>query len=60
MRRRDRRPGADPYVPVLAEAFRASPLDLSDWLLVAIVAIIPAATAEIVRARGGGRAVWVA
>ena len=49
-----------PYVPVLAEAFRATPLDLADWLLVTLVAFAPAAAAEAVRWRGGGRAVWVA
>jgi Ca2+-transporting ATPase len=51
---------AIPYVPPLAEAFRATPLDLVDWLLVAIVAAIPAAAAEIARWRGRGRSVWVA
>ncbi len=49
-----------PYVPVLAEAFRATPLDLADWMLVTVVAVAPAAAAEAVRWRGGGRAVWVA
>ncbi len=49
-----------PYVPVLADAFQATPLDLDDWLLVAIIAAVPAAVAEIIRARGRGQAVWVA
>jgi Ca2+-transporting ATPase len=49
-----------PYVPPLAEAFRATPLDLRDWLLVAVVAAVPAAAAEVARLRGRGRAVWVA
>jgi Ca2+-transporting ATPase len=49
-----------PYVPPLAEAFRATPLDLADWLLVAVVAILPAAVAELVRTRGRGQAIWVA
>ncbi len=49
-----------PYVPALAEAFRATPLDGADWLLVAIVAFIPAIAAELVRTRSGGRATWVA
>ncbi|HET9522420.1 MAG TPA: HAD-IC family P-type ATPase [Candidatus Limnocylindrales bacterium] len=49
-----------PYVPPLAEAFRATPLELSDWLLVAIVAAVPAVAAEVARLRGRGRAVWVA
>ena len=49
-----------PYVPVLADAFRATPLDAVDWLIVAIVAFLPAALAEVVRWRGQGRVVWVA
>jgi Ca2+-transporting ATPase len=49
-----------PYVPPLAAAFRATPLDLVDWLLVAFVAIIPAAAAELARMRGGGQSTWVA
>ncbi len=49
-----------PYVPVLAAAFRATPLDLGDWLLVALVALAPAIVAEAVRSRGRGRAAWVA
>jgi Ca2+-transporting ATPase len=51
---------AIPYVPPLAEAFRATPLDLGDWLLVALVAFVPAVVAELVRMRGSGRVVWVA
>ncbi len=39
-----------PYVPALAEVFRATPLDAADWLLVAVVALVPAAVAEAVRA----------
>ena len=49
-----------PYVPPLAQAFRATPLDVVDWLIVATVAVIPAAAAEVARMRGRGRAVWVA
>ncbi len=49
-----------PYVPVLAEAFRATTLDAGDWLLVAIVALLPAVVAEVARMRGRGRSVWVA
>ncbi len=49
-----------PHVPLLAEAFRASPLDLVDWLLVGVVAFVPALAAEVVRTRGGGRVIWVA
>jgi Ca2+-transporting ATPase len=39
-----------PYVPALAEAFQATPLDAADWLLVAIVALVPAVFAEVYRA----------
>jgi Ca2+-transporting ATPase len=49
-----------PYVPPLAEAFRATVLDATDWLLVAVVAFIPAVAAELARMRGRGRSVWVA
>jgi magnesium-transporting ATPase (P-type) len=49
-----------PYVPPLATAFRATPLDLSDWLLVAVVAFVPAVAAELARMRGRGRSMWVA
>jgi Ca2+-transporting ATPase len=49
-----------PYVPPLAAAFRATPLDLFDWLLVAVVAFSPAVAAEFGRMRGGGRSMWVA
>jgi Ca2+-transporting ATPase len=41
---------AIPYVPPLADAFRATPLDASDWAVVAFVALFPAAVAEAVRA----------
>jgi Ca2+-transporting ATPase len=51
---------AIPYIPPLAEAFRAVPLALSDWLLVAAVAITPAVIAEVARSRAEGRAAWVA
>ena len=39
-----------PYVPPLADVFRATPLDAADWLLVAVVALVPAAVAEAIRA----------
>jgi P-type Ca2+ transporter type 2C len=39
-----------PYVPALAEAFQATPLDAIDWLLVAAVALFPALIAECYRA----------
>jgi Ca2+-transporting ATPase len=48
-----------PYVPPLADAFRATPLDLADWLLVAVVAFVPAIAAEIGRMRGRD-AIWIA
>jgi hypothetical protein len=41
---------AIPSVPVLAEAFQATPLDATDWLLVAAVALAPALFAEGYRA----------
>jgi Ca2+-transporting ATPase len=47
-----------PYIPPLAEAFRATPLAPEEWLLVAIVALAPAIVAEIVRTARG--ALWVA
>ncbi len=49
---------AIPFLPGVSEAFRASPLDLEEWLLVAVIALLPAVVAEAVRARG--RTVWVA
>lgn len=49
---------AIPLVPPLADAFRAVPLTASDWVLVAVVALAPAALAQVVRARR--RSTWVA
>jgi Ca2+-transporting ATPase len=49
---------AIPFVPVLSDAFRASHLDLEEWLLVAVVALLPAVVAEGIRATR--RTVWVA
>ncbi len=49
-----------PSIPVLAEAFRATPLEASDWAIVAVVAFAPALLAEVVRTVRGGRTVWVA
>ena len=37
---------AIPYVPFLASAFHATPLDLTDWGIVVVIAIIPALVAE--------------
>ncbi len=47
-----------PLVPPLAEAFRASPLDAGEWLLVAVIALAPAVVAEAIR--GVVRTEWVA
>jgi magnesium-transporting ATPase (P-type) len=47
-----------PFVPALADAFRATPLAMEDWLIVAVVAFAPAVLAEIVRTTRGR--VWVA
>jgi len=49
-----------PYVPVLADAFRATPLDAGEWVIVVVVAFAPAAFAEVVRTLGRGRVLWVA
>ncbi len=49
---------AIPYVPALSDAFAATPLDAIDWLVVAIVALLPALFAEAYRAVR--REVWVA
>ena len=49
---------AIPYVPPFAEAFRATPLDPSDWAIVALIALAPAVVAEIIRAVTGRE--WVA
>jgi Ca2+-transporting ATPase len=47
-----------PYVPQLALAFHASPLSLAEWGLVVLLALLPAALAEFVRATRRGE--WVA
>jgi Ca2+-transporting ATPase len=49
---------AMPYVPAIADAFRAQPLDAGEWALVAAVALAPALAAQV--ARVGGRGSWVA
>ena len=49
---------AIPLVPPLADAFRATPLDPSEWVLVAIIALLPAILAETVRALRG--VTWIA
>jgi magnesium-transporting ATPase (P-type) len=47
-----------PFVPPLAAAFRASPLDATEWALVAAIALGPALVAQVGRAVRGGE--WVA
>jgi len=47
-----------PFVPVLADVFRATPLETSEWAIVAIIALAPAAFAQVVRAVTGRT--WVA
>ncbi len=49
---------AIPYVDPVAEAFRATRLDVLDWVLVAIVALAPAVVAEAIRTVRG--TTWVA
>jgi Ca2+-transporting ATPase len=49
-----------PYLPPVADAFRAVPLTSGEWLLVAVVALLPPAVAELVRWRGRGELDWVA
>jgi len=49
---------AIPYIPFLAEAFRATPLGPADWLIVAVIALLPALVAETVRTVTGRT--WVA
>ena len=49
---------AIPYLPPLAEAFHATPLEADDWAVVAIVALAPAVLAEIIRTARGRP--WIA
>ena len=49
---------AIPHIQPLAEAFRATPLQPDDWLIVAVVALAPAVVAEIVRTVRGR--LWIA
>ena len=46
-----------PYVPVLAEAFHATPLAPNDWLVVGAIALVPAVVAQVWRTFRGTR--WV-
>jgi Ca2+-transporting ATPase len=48
---------AIPFVPPLADAFHASPLDVEEWAIVAAIALAPAIAAEILRRTGR---TWVA
>ena len=49
---------AIPYVPPLAEAFRASSLDVLELALVTLIALVPVVLAEVIRS--ARRTVWVA
>jgi Ca2+-transporting ATPase len=49
-----------PLVDPLAALFRAEPIALSDWLIVAVIALTPAAVAEVVRTLRRGATSWVA
>jgi Ca2+-transporting ATPase len=49
---------AIPHIPPLATAFRATPLEPDDWLIVAVVALAPALVAEVVRTVRGR--LWIA
>jgi P-type Ca2+ transporter type 2C len=46
---------AIPFIPPIADAFHASPLDGVEWAIVAAIALTPAIAAEVVR-----RAGWIA
>ena len=43
---------AIPYIPQIADAFRASPLSPIEWSIAGLVALAPAVVAEAIRARG--------
>jgi len=47
-----------PQIPILADAFRANPLDAGDWAIVAVIALAPAFLAEVVRSFTSR--VWIA
>jgi ATPase, P-type (transporting), HAD superfamily, subfamily IC len=49
---------AIPLVPVLSEAFRATPLDAADWAVVAVIALAPALLAQVIRSVTGRT--WIA
>lgn len=50
---------AIPLVPPLAPAFAATPLSAVEWGIVAVIALLPAAVAELLRMRRGGTT-WIA
>jgi Ca2+-transporting ATPase len=43
---------AIPYLPALADAFRATPLSAQEWAVVAFVALAPAVLAQVMRSLG--------
>ena len=43
---------AIPYIPALADAFRASPLTSAEWVVVTSVALAPAVVAQVARSTG--------
>jgi Ca2+-transporting ATPase len=47
-----------PLLPFLSDAFRATPLDARDWLIVATIALAPALVAQVIRGVTGRT--WVA
>jgi Ca2+-transporting ATPase len=47
---------AIPFLPPLADAFRASPLDALEWGIVAGIGFAPAVVAELIRRSGR---IWV-
>jgi Ca2+-transporting ATPase len=47
-----------PSLPLLADAFRATPLFVSDWAVVAVIALAPAVLAQVVRSTTGRP--WIA
>ena len=46
---------AIPFVPPIAEAFHAVPLSVGDWLVVAVIALVPPVLAETWRTVRGTR-----
>ena len=46
-----------PYLPAIAAAFHAVPLRAEEWLVVVVLALLPATVAQMVRAVSGRE--WV-